>query len=200
MTGKETRRAIKHLLHQMSHGHRVEQHFDDETGVLRFFLVSPRRGGFGQFGHYRSEAVPVEVICAARERGDFKLWRGTGRHTGLRQTRKLTRREQRRLQQATARRALEREQHRRERRENPRFVDLYYREGAAHRWKPYFAEPLPSCRAGEAWSMKNKLRRAKRTRHLQTVVVSGGRDIRDPAAVTRKLAEAAERYERNGIL
>jgi hypothetical protein len=201
MTGKETRGAIKHLLHQMSHGHRLEQRFDGET--LSFYLVPPPRRGMVAHGSRaagRSLTVPMEVICAARERGDLKLWREGGRYNGLRQTRKLTRREQRRLQGVEMRYALERERRKQEEREHPYFVDLYYRESPAHRWKPYYTEPLPARRSREAWGVKDKLRRAKRTSHLQTVIIGGGRDIRDPAKLETNLKQTAARFGRTGIL
>jgi hypothetical protein len=194
MTGKEKARAIKHMLHQMAHGHRIEQHFDGET--LRFHLVPPMKHCSRPGNPRQSERIPVELICAARERGDFKVWR----EGGLRQTRRLTRREQRRLQGTEARYALERERRKREEREHPYFTDLYYRESPAHRWKPYYAEPLPARRSREAWGTKNKLRRAKRTCHLQTVIIGGGRDIRNPAKLEANLKQTAEHYERTGIL
>ncbi len=160
---------------------------------LKVFLVSPARRGAGRHGSHNYVPVSLDVLHELRTRNLVKRWHD---ERGVLVKNVLTRAEQRELQERQKRLELGKIERQRERRENPRFTDLYYRESPEHRWKLYNDKPFTLHQQGKAWNLKNKLKSSKKTRHWQTVIISGGKTIREPEVAKALLEKYAKQQER----
>jgi RNA-binding protein YhbY len=184
------KREIRHILNQLAHGHHIKVVLG-EAG-LRASLVSPVRRGAGRHGDRTYVPLELDLVYELQKKKLIKPWRG---EPGVWIKTVLIRSEQRRLQEKQKRSELQKLEWQRHRRERPLFNDLYYRESPEHKWKLYNDKPFNQNEQGRAWHIKDKLKRAKKTKHWQTVVVVGGKDIREPVVAQQLLATYSERQK-----